>query len=84
MYRLRQEVSHDEQMSQVIQFQARSRSIQREKNDRNEKRERKYDNDNDEKHYSNVNDENNEYKIYIVINLNILTIMSVMLREIIY
>jgi hypothetical protein len=54
------------------------------KNDQNDKRKRKNDNDNDEKHYSNVDDENDEHKIYIIINLNILTIMSVMSREIVH
>ncbi len=56
------------------------------KNDRNDKRKRKNDNDNDndEKHHSNVDDKNDEHKIYIIINLNILTIMSVMSREIVY
>ncbi len=50
------------------------------RNDRNDKR--KQDNDNDEKHHSNVDNENDEHKIYIIINLNILTIMSFMSREI--
>jgi hypothetical protein len=54
------------------------------KDDRDNKRRRKNDNDSDERHHSNVEDEDDddEHKIYIVINLNILTIMSVMLREI--
>ncbi len=52
--------------------------------DRDNKRRRKNDNDSDEKHHSNVEDEDDddEHKIYIVINLNILTLMSVMSREI--
>jgi amino acid permease len=56
------------------------------KDERNNKRRRKNDNDNDssEKHHSNVEneDDDDEHKIYIVINFNILTIMSVMFREI--
>ncbi len=50
------------------------------KDDRDDKR--RQSNDNDEKHHSNIDNENNEHKIYIIINLNILTIMSVMSREI--
>ncbi len=50
------------------------------KDDRNDKRRR--NNDNDERHHSNADNENDEYKIYIIINLNTLTIMSVMSREI--
>jgi hypothetical protein len=50
------------------------------KDDRDDKRKR--NNDNDEKHHSNVDNENDEHKIYIIINLNILTIMNVMFREI--
>jgi hypothetical protein len=54
------------------------------KDDRDNKRRRENDNDSDERHHSNVEDEDDddEHKIYIVINLNILTIMSVMSREI--
>ncbi len=53
-----------------------------EKNDRDDKRRR--NNDNNEKHHSNTDNENDEHKIYIIINLNILTIMSVMSREIVH
>jgi amino acid permease len=59
-----------------------------EKDERNNKRKRENDNDNNnsEKHHSNVEneDDDDEHKIYIVINFNILTIMSVMLREIVH
>jgi hypothetical protein len=52
--------------------------------DRNNKRKRKNDDDDDEKFNSKIDDEKKEHKIYIVINLEILTIMSVMLRQIAY
>jgi hypothetical protein len=54
------------------------------KDDRNDKCRRKKDNDNDEKHHANADDENDEHKIYIITHFNILTIMSVMFREIVY
>jgi hypothetical protein len=53
------------------------------RDDRNNKRKRRNDND-DEKFNSKINDEEKEHKIYIVINLEILTIMSVMSRQIAY
>ncbi len=52
---------------------------------RNSKRRRKNDNDDDnEKFNSKIDDEEEKHKIYIVINLEILTIMSAMLRQIVY
>jgi hypothetical protein len=55
------------------------------RNDRNNKRKRKNDNDNDdERNHSKVENENDEHKVYIVINLEILTIMSVMSRHVAY
>jgi hypothetical protein len=54
------------------------------RNDRNNKRKRKNDNDDDEKLNSKIDDEKKEHKIYIVINLEILTIMNVMFRQIAY
>jgi hypothetical protein len=56
------------------------------RDDRNSKRKRKNENDNDddERFNLNVDDEEKEHKIYIVINLEILTIMSAMSRQIVY
>jgi hypothetical protein len=55
------------------------------RNNRDNKRKRENDNDNNnERNHSNVNDENDEHKVYIVINLEILTILSVMSRQIAY
>jgi prophage tail gpP-like protein len=53
-----------------------------ERDDRNNKRKRK--NDNDERFNSKIDDEEKKHKIYIVINLEILTIMSAMFRQIAY
>jgi hypothetical protein len=56
-----------------------------ERNDRDNKRKRKNDNDDDDERLnSKIDDEEKKYKIYIVINFEILTIMSVMLRQIVY
>jgi hypothetical protein len=55
-----------------------------ERNDRNDKRKQKNDNDDDEKFNSKIDDEEKKHKIYIVINLEILTIMSAMFRQIAY
>jgi hypothetical protein len=52
------------------------------RNDRNNKRKRK--NDDDEKLNSKIDDEEKKHEIYIVINSEILTIMSVMFRQIAY
>jgi hypothetical protein len=49
-----------------------------ERDDRNNKRKRKNDNDDDERFNSKIDDEEKKHKIYIVINLEILTIMSAM------
>jgi hypothetical protein len=54
------------------------------RNDRDSKRRRKNDNDDDERINSKIDDEEEEHKIYIVINLEILTIMNAMLRQVAY
>jgi hypothetical protein len=51
---------------------------------RNNKRKRKNDNDDDEKLNSKIDDEKKEHKLYIIINFEILRIMSVMSRQIAY
>ncbi len=53
-------------------------------NDRNNKRKRKNDNDDDEKFNSKIDDEKKEHKIYIIINLEILTIMNAIFRHVAY
>ncbi len=67
-------------------FKRNQDQFDEEKDDRNNKHKRKNDNDNDERHHLNVEneDDDDEHKIYIVINFNILTIISVMFREIVY
>ncbi len=56
-----------------------------ERDDRDNKRRRKNDNDgDDERLNSKIDDEEKEHKIYIVINLEILTIMSAMFCQIVY
>ncbi len=55
-----------------------------ERDDRDNKRKRRNDNDDDERFNSKIDDEEKEHKIYIVINLEILTIMSAMLRHVAY
>jgi formate hydrogenlyase subunit 6/NADH:ubiquinone oxidoreductase subunit I len=54
------------------------------RNDQNSKRKRENDNDDDERFNSKIDDEEEEHKIYIVINLEILTIMSAMSRHVAY
>jgi hypothetical protein len=55
------------------------------RDDRDSKRRRKNDNDDDdERSNSKINDEKRKHKIYIVINLEILTIISAMSRQIVY
>jgi hypothetical protein len=55
------------------------------RDDRDNKRRRKNDNDDDDKRFnSKIDDEEEKHKIYIVINFEILMIMSVMLRQIVY
>jgi hypothetical protein len=55
------------------------------RDDRDSKRRRENDNDDsDERFNSKIDDEEEKHKIYIVINLEILTIMSAMLRQIVY
>jgi hypothetical protein len=55
------------------------------RNDRDSKRKRKNDNDDDDERLnSKIDDEEKKHKIYIVINLEILTIMNVMFRQIVY
>jgi hypothetical protein len=53
-----------------------------ERDDRDNKRKRRNDNDDDERLNSKIDDEEREHKIYIVINLEILTIMSAMSRHV--
>ncbi len=55
-----------------------------ERDDRNNKRKRENDNDDDERLNSKIDDEEKKHKIYIVINLEILTIMSAMSRHVAY
>jgi hypothetical protein len=55
-----------------------------ERNDRNNKRKQENDNDDDEKFNSKIDDEEKKHKIYIVISLEILTIMSAMSRHVAY
>jgi hypothetical protein len=55
-----------------------------ERDDRNSKRRRRNDNDDDERLNSEIDDEERKHKIYIVISLEILTIMSAMLRQVAY
>jgi hypothetical protein len=55
------------------------------RDDRNSKRRRKNDNDDDDERLnSKIDDEEKEHKIYIVISLEILTIMSAMSRQIVF
>ncbi len=54
------------------------------RDDRNNKRKRKNDNDDDERFNSKIYDEERKHKMYIVINLEILTIMSAMFRHVAY
>ncbi len=55
-----------------------------ERDDRDNKRKRKNDNDDDERFNSKIDDEEKKHKIYIIINLEILTIMSAMSRHVAY
>ncbi len=55
-----------------------------ERNDRNSKRKRRNNNDDDERFNSKIDDEEKKHKIYIVISLEILTIMSAMSRHVAY
>jgi hypothetical protein len=54
------------------------------RDDRDSKRKRENDNDDDERLNSKIDDEEKKHKIYIVISLEILTIMSAMLRHVAY
>ncbi len=54
------------------------------RNDRDSKRKRENDSDDDEKLNSKIDDEKEKHKIYIVINLESLTIMSAMSRHVAY
>jgi hypothetical protein len=54
------------------------------RNDRNSKRKRENDNDDDERLNSKIDDEEKKHKIYIVISLEILTIMSIMFCHVAY
>ncbi len=55
------------------------------RDDRDSKRRRRNDNDDDdEKFNSKIDDEERKHKIYIVISFEILTIMSAMLRQVVY
>jgi hypothetical protein len=62
----------------------RDQQFDERKNDRNNKRKRKNDNDDDERFNSKIDDERKKHKIYIIINLEILTIMNAMFRQIAY
>jgi hypothetical protein len=55
-----------------------------ERDDRDNKRKQRNNNDNDEKLNSKIDNEKEEHKIYIVINFEILTIMSAMSRHVTY
>jgi hypothetical protein len=56
-----------------------------ERDDRDNKRKRENDNDDDNERFnSKIDDEKKKHKIYIIINLETLTIMSVMSRQIVY
>jgi hypothetical protein len=55
-----------------------------ERDDRNSKHKRKNDNDDDERLNSKIDDEEEKHKIYIIIKLEILTIMNVMFRHVAY
>jgi hypothetical protein len=55
------------------------------RDDRDNKRRRKNDNDDDDERFnSKIDDEEEKHKIYIVISLEILTIMSAMFRQVVY
>jgi hypothetical protein len=54
------------------------------RDDRDSKRKRRNDNDDDEKLNSKIDDEEEKHKIYIVISLETLTIMSAMSRHVAY
>jgi ABC-type phosphate transport system auxiliary subunit len=54
------------------------------RDDRDSKRKRRNDNDDDEKLNSKIDDEREKHKIYIIINLETLTIMSAMSRQVTY
>jgi hypothetical protein len=55
------------------------------RDNRDSKRRRKNDNDDDDERFnSKIDDEEEKHKIYIVISLEILTIMSAILRQIAY
>jgi DNA-binding PadR family transcriptional regulator len=62
----------------------RDQQFDEERDDRDSKRKRENDNDDDERFNSKTDDERKKHKIYIVINFEILTIMSVMSRQIAY
>ncbi len=55
-----------------------------ERDERNSKRQRRNDNDDDERLNSKIDDEERKHKIYIVISLEILTIMNAMSRHVAY
>jgi hypothetical protein len=54
------------------------------RDDQDNKRKRKNDNDDDERLNSKIDDKEKKHKIYIVLNLEILTIMSAMSRHVAY
>jgi hypothetical protein len=67
-----------------LNFKRDRDQLNEKRNDRNSKRKRENDNDDDEIFNSKIDDEKRKHKIYIVINLEILTIMSVMSRHVMY
>jgi hypothetical protein len=73
---------HREQLN--LNFKRDRDQFDEERDDRNSKRKRKNDNDDDEKFNSKIDDEEEKHKIYIVINLEILTIMSAMSCHVAY
>jgi hypothetical protein len=66
------------------QFKRNRDQFDEKRNDRNNKRKQENDNDDDERFNSKIDDEEKEHKIYIVINLEILTIMNVMFHHVVY
>ncbi len=71
---------HREQLN----FKRDRNQFDEKRDDRDNKRRRKNDNDDDERFNSKIDDEEKKHKMYIIINLEILTIMSVMSRQIVY
>jgi hypothetical protein len=73
---------HREQLN--FNFKRDRDQFDEKRDDRDSKRKRKNDNDDDERLNPKIDDEEREHKIYIVISLEILTIMSAMSRHVAY